>query len=203
MAEISTDDLEVFTDGRLVSTDQTEMMLTAALSVFRREVGWHVSPVHEDETLVLDGPDSRILWLPTMKVDEVTSIEEDGVALDMADVRVSVGGGPYQPRPVAARKSGGAWWTAEYGAIEVVMTHGFTETEANDWRHAVLSAVDQMSLMPVQVSTGASGFGVTSQRVDDVAISYSPAYINAAAEDVVFSFPHILEKYRLPVLELL
>jgi hypothetical protein len=198
MAELSADDVAAYTADRLDSGDEEVIrMLSAALQVARRRAGWHVSPVRE-ETLILDGPDSRVLFLPTMKVVEITAVEEDGVVLDVADVSVSTGT-EFMPRPVALRKSGAAWWTAEYGAIEIELSHGFTEAEAADWRQGILSMVDQMSLIPVTASTGRSEFGMSAQRVDDVQINWNP--YATMAEELLFSMRSVIDGYKLPSLE--
>lgn len=173
-------------------------MLAAALSVARREVGWHVSPV-KTETMIIDGPGSRVLWLPTLKVVTKPTIIEDDVTLDVATYAPSAGNGPGLPRRVALRKTSRGWWTDTYGGISVTMQHGFTEAEAADWRQMILSMVDQMSLVPVSGGTGVSEFGLTGKRVDDVDYRYN-AYA-AMAEEVIFSVCNILDDYRLPSVE--
>lgn len=199
MAELTPADVQTYTHGRLLATDPTVIaMLAAALRAARRETKWHVSPVRVAVTMTLDGPNSRVLFLPTMKVDGKPEVVEDGTLLDPDVISVSAGDGPDIRRRIALRKSGAAWWSAEYGAIEVTMDHGFDEDEAADWRQAILSMVDQMSLLPITAS-GASAFGVKSERIDDVAYTYD-SYA-AMAADVVFSIGHILEGYRLPDLE--
>lgn len=201
MADISTDDLVAYTGGRLADDDETVRMLAAALTVARNKAGWPVSPPRT-ETITIDGPDSRVLWLPTMKLNTLTSVEEDGTALDLSTITRSVGDGPLQRRRVALRKRSGGWWTGEYGGLEIVMTHGFTEAEAVDWRQAIMSMVDQMSLLPVSAATGASSFGASSLRVDDVQVNYANPY-TSMAEEVAFSYDHILCTYELAPVELM
>lgn len=197
MTELTGADVATYTNDRLDGDDDNiKLMLSAALQVARARVGWHVSPVKVNHAMTLDGPNSRILWLPTMKVVEVTSVEEDGNVLDVANISVSVGDGPHQRRRQALRKRGRGWWTAEYGAIELVMTHGFTEVEAADWRNAIMQMVDTMSTMPVVAATGASAFGATALRVDDVSVNFTNPYLSAA-EEVAFSYGAILSSYKL------
>lgn len=176
-------------------------MLAAALMVARREVGWHVSPVLTAQQITMDGPNSRVLFLPSQKVVTVTSVTEDDVLLDPATVRPSAGDGGFLRRRVALRKTSGDYWTDTYSGIELTIDHGFNEDEAADWRQAILSMVDQMSLLPVKASTGASGFGVKQERVDDVYTTYDT--YAAMAEDVLFSVNHVLCGYKLPDLEFL
>lgn len=199
MPELSPSDVEAYTSGRLRAVDpEVIRMLAAALSVARREAGWHVSPM-KTETMTLDGPGSRVLWLPTLKVTTKPTIVEDGVTLDVATYAASAGDGPGLPRRVALRKTSRGWWTDTYGGISVTMTHGFSETEAADWRQMILSLVDQMSLVPVSGGTGVSEFGLTGKRIDDVDYRYN-AYA-AMAEEVIFSVCNILDDYRLPSVE--
>lgn len=97
----------------------------AARSAARRFCGWHVTPVREDHVVTIDGPGSRLLVLPTLRLVELTSVVEHGVALDVeADLDVS-------PRGLVTKKSG-AYWSSRYGAIVVTMTHGFPSDVAED-----------------------------------------------------------------------
>jgi hypothetical protein len=200
VAELSTDDLVAYTDGRLADDGEAVRMLAAALKVARNKVGWHVSPVRT-ETITIDGPDSRVLFLPTMKLNTLTSVKENGTTLDLSTIGVSAGDGPLMRRRVALRKRTGRWWTGEYGGIEITMNHGFTEAEASDWRQAVLSMVDQMSMLPVSAATG-GGSIQSSLRVDDVQIGFVNPY-TSMAEEIVYSYYHILCNYELARVELM
>jgi hypothetical protein len=200
MAELAPADVSAYTKGRLAPDDpETQRMLNAALQAVRREVGWHVSPVLPNQAVTIDGPGSRVLRLPTMKITELTSVTEDGIGLDPTSVAASAGATALMPEQVRLRKRNGSYWTDQYSGIDIVMSHGFSETEAIDWRQAILSMVDQMSLIPVKAATGMSDFGQRSWRVDDVQVAYNP--YAALAEDVLFSAGNIIDKYRLPTLE--
>ena len=198
MAELSNADVVAYTNGRLADDAETTRMLAAALSAARREAGWHVSPV-VTETVGLDGPNSRMLRLPTRKVVELIEITEDDVTVDLSTVRVSAGSMPGRGRPVAVRKVSDGWWSANYDAIVVEMEHGYTEAEAASWRQGILSMVDQMSTVPINAGTGVSDMAQRGWRVDDVQVSYAP--FTALAEDVLFSVSHIMCDYKLPGVE--
>lgn len=197
-SEITTDDVEQFTSGRLLADDpEVERMLTAALVIARRYVGWSVSPVVEDFTVTLDGPASRILTLPTRKLVTLTSISEDGTALDLSTLQWSAGGPPgILERPVSVRKKSRGFWSPDYSAIEVVMDHGYTVAEAPDWRQAILTIVDQMGSL---VGAGRGDADLVSKKVDDVTYTWGNPY--AMAEGVLYSVQPILDSYRLPRLE--
>lgn len=198
MAELTTEDVEQFTGGRLLADDpEVQRMLNTALVIARRECGWHVSPV-EEVTLVLDGPDSRILSLPSRRVVTMTSITENGTLLNLADLAWSAGGPPgLMERPVSVRKKNRGWWSDEYQSIEVVAESGYTEDEAMDWRQAVLSMVDQMASLS---STGRGDADLVSKRVDDVTYTYGSPYA-AMAQQSLIGMNSVFDDYRLPRLE--
>lgn len=198
MDDLSVIDVEAFTKGRLEASDtRVDQMLRAALTVCRRAAGWHVSPVKENDELVLDGPDSRVLWLPTRKLVEVTELRENGFILTPDRFRASQG----DRRPVALRKRSNTCWSGDYGAIEITMSHGYTREEAADWIEAVLSMVDQMSLVPVQSMSGTSSLGLRSKQVDDVTYRWD-SYIQLA-ETVLFSVENTIGQFALPTMEFL
>jgi hypothetical protein len=201
MAELTAEDVEEFTGGRLADDGgegTTTDILRAALVAARRYVGWHVSPVRTADEIVVDGPDSRILYLPTRKLIELTSIDEDGTALDPATtLRWSAGGPPGgNGTPVRVRKRSNGWWTGYYQAITVTMTHGYTEAEAADWRYAVLSMVNQMGM----VSTGVSEDMLIRKTVDDVTYGFASPF-SSVAEEAVGSVSKILCDFALPVVD--
>lgn len=199
MAELSVTDVEAFSGGRLLASDpEVARMLAAALAVARRYAGWHVSPVRLGETLIIDGPDSRMLPLPTRKVVELTSVTEKGTVLDVDDLTWPIGGPPgIADRPIVVRKKSGGFWSGIYQAIEVTMDHGYTELEAADWRQAVLSMVDQIGSL-----SGRGESDLVSKKVDDVTYTWGNAY-TTAAEGVIYSVNSVLANYELPRLEFL
>jgi hypothetical protein len=200
MAELSVVDVEDFTSGRLSSDDpEVQRMLDAALVTARRYCGWAVTPVVANDAVTLDGPGSRILMLPTRKLVTLTSISENGTALSLASLSATPGGPPgIGSRPAAVRKVGGGragWWGTSYQSINVVMTHGYLEAEAADWRYAVLSMVDQIG----QVQRLGSP-DIVSKKVDDVTYHWADRY-SSAAEASLYSFMSVFDGYRLRPLE--
>lgn len=155
MAELSVDDLIQFSGDRLADTDETQRVLDAALTAVRNYCHWHVSPVRTDETLTVDGPNSRTLWLPTKNLLAVHSIIEDDTVV-YSDSSGSTTLEPYWHTSGRIRKRSAAYWTWKPRAIDVTIDHGYTEAEAADWRGVVLSVADRMSL-----STGFVGAGAT------------------------------------------
>ncbi|QFP97086.1 head-to-tail adaptor [Mycobacterium phage Krili] len=201
MAELSEADVESFTRGRLLASDgETKKMLDAALLTARRYCGWKVTPVVTDDVMVLDGPDSRILNLPTRKLVTLSELFERGNPVDLSKVRWSAGGPPgSSSRPIAVRKRNGGWWTGEYQGIEVKMTHGYTEAEAADWRLAVLSMVDQMSQT---LASGRGELDLLSKKVDDVTYRWGDPYADSA-QQALFSVTRVFDNFTLPCVEFL
>lgn len=107
----------------------------AALAAARRYCGWTVTPVAEDVTVTVDGSGGPVLSLPSLYVTEVSAVVEDGVALDVADLRVSTNG--------QVRKRSGACWTSALGGVVVTMTHGYPA--APDFDAAVEQAASALT----------------------------------------------------------
>ncbi len=184
MAELTAEDVENFTRGRLqADDDEVARMLNAALVVARRYTGWHVSPIVEGDVLVLDGPGGRRLQLPTRRIIAIDSIEENGTptAAERYAVSAEVPG-------LVVRRSGS--WTCETSGISVTLDHGYSEEEAADWRQAILAMVDQMSQMP-KSDTGSGA--LVRKKIDDV--EYQWAETVSIAEDALFSVSYILDSY--------
>lgn len=198
MAELTPEDVEQFTGGRLLASDpEVERILDTALVIARRETGWNVSPVTR-VTLLLDGPDSRMLFLPTRKIVNLVSVTENGTSLNIADLTWSAGGPPgLLERSAVIRKRNRGRWSGDYQSIEVVMDSGYTEEEAPDWRQAILSMVDQIASLS---STGRGSSDLVSKRVDDVTYTYGNPYAGMA-QQAVFGMGSIFDDFRLPRLE--
>lgn len=107
----------------------------AALAAARRWCGWAVTPPEEDVTVTVDGPGTKVLSLPSLHVTEVTAVAEDGVELDVDDLRISRNG--------QIRKRSGACWTSAYAGVVVTMTHGYTT--APDFDAAVEQAAASLT----------------------------------------------------------
>ncbi|MCV7358484.1 hypothetical protein [Mycolicibacterium fluoranthenivorans] len=140
MPELNAAAVEQYTQGRLHRDDlETLRLLPAGIAAARRYCGWHVSPVIDDDEITLDGPGGRLLTLPTLRLDELTKLTEDGIDLVLADLEISGKG--------MVRKRSGAYWTCRFSGLVVKMTHGFDD--ADDFNAAVLSWIDRSSMASV------------------------------------------------------
>lgn len=133
------------------SSDDVE----AATAVARRYCGWPVTLVEDDE-MVLDGPGSPVLFLPTLKVVELVSVTENGVEVDVDTLSVSADG--------RVRKKDRTCWSGDYSSIEVVVTHGYAE--APDFDRAV-------RLIALDIANGREDSALIRKRVDDVDYQWS------------------------------
>lgn len=188
--ELTPDDVEQYTDGRLAASDpETSRLLNSALSTARRYCGWRVTP-SAVETLTLDGPGGRLLTLPTLCVIELQSVTEDDVELDIDDLRWSRAGLVRKSH----RHRGHRWWSHEYGSIEVTMNHGYAD--AWGWQSAVLELVDRMATLPGNV-IGNSGPMVENQ-VGHVTQRWALTISNPANQRLFSMLNHdIIDPYRL------
>lgn len=150
-------DVATYTKGAIPDDDpDVERALRAALQRARNFCGWHVSPVLT-HTFTLDSPGRRELILPTLKP---VSVKVDG-----EEITPDIGYFTDDEPGVLKRVSG--FWPC--GKVAVELEHGFAAAEAEDFREAVLSLVDQAAQ---EVGTGRHG-PLISKRVDDVHYSWS------------------------------
>jgi len=166
--ELAPQDLSTYTRGRLAPDDpNTVSVLARALQQVRNYCKWPVCPVIDNDVVKLDGPGqwggygvgvgsvygssyhtgtlthrrvgSGTLFLPTKRLQGITSIVEDGVALDLSTIQWSEAG--------FVQKQNMQPWSSNLGAIEVTYTHGWSVDEAQDWRQIVLAVADRMSMV--------------------------------------------------------
>jgi hypothetical protein len=179
MGELSANDLETYTNGRLSASDpNTKNVLAAALQEVRNYCKWHVSPVVTEENEILDGPGewggwgvgvgglyysssysivagrlspvrvgNDVLYLKTKKLRSIEQITEDGVPLDMTKIQWSDNGQVVKTthQPWTTNRGGSTSTTGT--GINITFTHGYSETQAADWRRIVLAVADRMSLV--------------------------------------------------------
>lgn len=171
MAELAADDLPDVIRNRFADDDAAQSSIDAALAAARRYCGWYVSPVQNGVTLDVDGPGGRALSLPTLNLLAVTAVTENDIVVDVANLR-------WSRRKGTVHKRGFGCWTHHEGAIEVTITHGYTEVEAADWRRAVVRLVDAMSLEDV-TETERDSADLIRKRVDDVEYQWAVGLITS------------------------
>ena len=142
--------VETFTRGRLNRDDpETQRQLDAALAAARAYCGWHVSPVLVDQEITLDGPTtSHLLVLPTLKVTELSEVNEDEVLIELTDLNWSARG--------LVQKKSGYWWSQMFGSIVVTFSHGYAD--APDFESVVLGAIERGAFSPDKVARAIGPF---------------------------------------------
>lgn len=191
MTELTPADVESYTQGRILAADaETPRLLARALNGARRYCEWHVTPVIANDIVILDGTGDRLLVLPTKNLRELHSITEGGNAVDITQVAPSAGFGRWSRGIVRLRKPWPQKWASGYSSITVNMTHGYDETEAEDFRVAVLDACDRFA------SQAAGGGGLKRLVVDDV----TQEWFDISNADEAFN-TYLLDpfKLRMPV----
>lgn len=88
--------------------------IAAAEQMVRDYCGWHVAPV-VTQTLVLDGSGARSLFVPSLKVLNITDCKVRGVELDVSTLEWSGDG--------FLRRDCG--WPARLRSVELTLEHGF------------------------------------------------------------------------------
>lgn len=93
-----------------------EAAWAAAISAIRGYCRWHIAP-NLPETVTVDGSGAGVLLLPTLHLTEVTSITNDGTAVD--DLTV------VQRSEMGALKITSGTWSEKYGGVVAVIEHGY------------------------------------------------------------------------------
>lgn len=154
--------------------------LRAASDVIRGYCGWHVAP-EISETLHLDGPDSQLLVLPSLRVAEVTGIVEAGQPADLTDIAVSRTGMLRRRRPFADT----------FASVEVTLRHGFEN---------VPDAIVDLTLQIAARALG-SPLGVVREQSLIANVTWTTTAAGVAGGTVLMAHEEpILAPYRLGTL---
>lgn len=134
-------DLTAYRDG------EDEAIVRQAQAAVRRYCGWHIAPDYT-QTLTLDGPGGRHLWLPSLHVNDVTSVTNEGAEVDLVD------GVDWSKTGYLELRSG--CWTRRPRQIVVTLDHGFAEIP-DELVEIVVSIASRAASSPagaVEESTG-------------------------------------------------
>lgn len=139
-----------------------------ALAMVQKACGWHVAPEQED-TVLLDGPGSGVLLLPSLHVVSVTSIYENSDLVEPTDYEWSATG-------VVRRTYADQWrvdrqprWTNRLRGISVTFVHGYAEMPLD-----LQQVVDSLS-----ASMQSTERGLVSKTIGPFSESYGsdPTYL--------------------------
>lgn len=120
---VTADDLLELGQGRFTDRDLAESTLVRVWGAVRSYCEWHIAPVQESVTLVVDGPGSPVVQLPTLRLLDVLEVREEDRVVDRSAFMWSADG--------SIKKRVGCW-TREWRGIEVVCTHGFDSAPGLD-----------------------------------------------------------------------
>lgn len=142
----------------------------------RAYCGWHVAPSRQ-EVLTVDGQDSRVVFLPTLRLTGLLSLSVNGDVLDLAGVEWSTTGQLRWGRIPTPTGWDGYLRVPQgrLGGVVAEVVHGWDE-----WPLDVLSVIDRLASRTlsdpgnlvqvggVRVGTGADGLplGGSLTRVD-------------------------------------
>ncbi len=101
----------------------TPGVVDSAVAALRGDCGWHIAP-ELTETITVDGSPDQTLILPTLRIVQITAIRDvtgtTPVVLTGWRTRATAG--------LLWREEG---WPTGYAAVEVDLTHGYTDTPAD------------------------------------------------------------------------
>ena len=148
----------------------------AACAVVRRYCGWHIAP-SVTETLTLDGPGGTLLRLPSAYVTAVTSVANDGTAID-------------DPEWSAHGMVRAHCWTEKFRGVVVELTHGYRECPDD--------LLDVLVHMAAQGQAAASaGAGIATSLTSGPFTMQVSAAAQAGAVGLSGQHRGVLNKYRL------
>lgn len=98
----------------------------SACAAVRAYCRWHVAPA-VTEALTLDGPGGDLMFLPTLRLTDLTSITNDGDVVSSPEWSTS------------GMVRGAGCWTSKFRGVVAEVTHGYDECPAE-----VLTVVAEM-----------------------------------------------------------
>lgn len=140
--------------------------------------GWHIAPA-VDETLIVDGSGGTVQQLPTLRLNSVTSITENGTALEADRFEWSADG--------SIRRCAG-YWTPRYRGVVAVVNHGYAEVPEN-----IVSVI-------VDATSTALAVPVGEDKVDDQPETMGPFTWGESTAEVDFTAAQlrVLDRYKIP-----
>lgn len=115
--------LDAETFAQLVAgTGLEELRLASIIREVRDYCGWHIAPAI-DETLTVDGSGGTVQQLPTLHLNSVTSVTENGEPLELDRYEWS--------RDGSLRRRSCRYWTNRYRGVVAVVNHGFDTVPEN------------------------------------------------------------------------
>lgn len=170
---VTTVELENYQSG------DAQSIIEQAQSAIRSYCGWHIAP-SVTETVTLDGNGSAHMWLPSLRVTDVDSVENEGTVLSSEDYDWSASG-------YLQLRTWGTW-SDRPRQVEVTFTHGYTEAPPD--------VIEVAAAVASRAAT--SPAGIVRDQSGPFSVQY--ATVNGAAGGIAL-LEHekaILDRYKLP-----
>lgn len=167
-------DLEAY-EKSLSGDPQT--LIDAAVAAIRSYCRWHVAP-RVIEEIVLDGPGGVDLYVPTLRLMDIVSIDNAGVDIPVDTVDFS--------RDGIVELHRGAW-SNRLGKIKLTVDHGYDDA------HELTQLANTIA-----ARAAVSPNGVTGEANDGVSIQFSKFGGQASGGVALFEHEYkLLARYRL------
>lgn len=175
---LTTDQIEIATSGSVsADTPNLQEWLDQISDGIEHFCGWHIAPVRT-ETLILDGPQSPVLQIPSLMVRDVVSVTENGKPVDPDEY-------DWSPDGLLARR--GRSWTGRYRGVVVELEHGY-EQVPGDLIATVAKLVARADAAPA---------GETSIRIGERSAAYESSRVTQVAP--LSGEVAVLDRYRVQV----
>lgn len=161
-------------------TATADLLLAAASEVVVAYCGWHIAPAR-DEVVTVDGSGAVVQPLPTLHLVALTSVTENGFAVDLGGVGWSQDG-------VLERYDGGRWTSRRRG-LAVGLRHGHDAVPS--WLVTLVCAVAGRALV--------APIGVTQEAAGGESVSYAQPAPGAGGSVILLdSERRMLDRLALP-----
>ncbi|WP_054812101.1 hypothetical protein [Nocardia arizonensis] len=152
--------------------------LAGIVREIRDYCGWHIAPAIDD-TMTVDGSGGTVQQLPTLALNSVASITENGTALETTAYEWS--------RDGSLRRCG--YWTTRYRGVVAVVNHGFAEVPEN-----LVSVILDAASLAIATPVGTAVVGDEPEKM-------GPFEWGARTDRGVVltaSQRRVLDRYRIP-----
>lgn len=155
--------------------------VAAVADAIRGWCGWHIAPRAEDDVLVIDSNGGALLFLPTLAMDEPSSVvDADGV--DIEGWSWSAIGN--------LELCHGRWWPQGFRAVTVTVSHGFASAPP-----AVLAVAAHM-LRERADEVAAAGPALKTAQLDGAMLAYETNKATGLLR-VLDDYAYAIGRYRL------
>lgn len=162
----------------VAGTGLEQARLSGIVREIRDYCGWHIAPAI-DETITVDGSGGTVQQLPTLRLNSVTSVTENGTELGATVYEWSYDG--------SLRRCG--YWTTRYRGVVAEVNHGY-ETVPENLVSVILDAASSAIATPV-------GDNVSENEPETMG-PFSWGGKDSRGVEFTDAQRRILDRYRIP-----